>query len=616
MSTASAEFQPSTSEIAGIVEGLAAPRRQIESVFVSVGDLLTQSAGLLEQISTTFEALPNDLDRPELHEATARLTAVGTQAGAFSQSFVQEQRDIERLVEVVAQANRPIDELRRSIRMMGILAINARVVAASVSNLEDSDVFTTDIAELSASAAKTIAEFSQIYEKVRLAVQQAAAARARFEGDHSRSLSELSLKISASLADLATQRQRSADGSAQTLEMSRAIGQRVMTAVMALQVGDSTRQRVEHVEAALGRADAGGDAVTGSVAELCAALLDDAVRTLDADVVEAQQALGDLAREARAITARSREVYGDGGDQGSVLGRLNDDMRQAVRVLQDCDRERQVLAQVAGGVEAAVRVLLRHVAAVQKIEGEMRLVSLNAAIRCAQLGPDGAALNVISRQLRDLTAETVEAAETAASGLNEAAELALAFSAASGDEAAERMAQLERDAVHGLGLMEGVESRLRDALAVLAEAGPRVADLLGGASDGFAEHQSISEALMDAQMRIAALGSAPSQQVEPGSALADILAATRKSYTMGAERQIHDRMWGAAPVLAVVATASDADDLFEDFETIAPSPAEAAEDDLGLDLFDADEPVAEPEGEPLAAADEPLGTVEDDVMFF
>lgn len=616
MNTASAEYVAPASDLAGLVEGLAGPRRQIESVFVSVGDLLTQSAGLLEQISATFEALPNDLDRPELHEATARLTAVGTQAGAFSQSFVQEQRDIERLVEVVAQANRPIEELRRSIRMMGILAINARVVAASVSNLEDSDVFTTDIAELSASAARTIAEFSQIYEKVRLAVQQAAAARARFEGDHSRSLAELSRKISTSLADLATQRQRSADGSAQTLQMSRAIGQRVMTAVMALQVGDSTRQRVEHVEAALGRAEGEDELICGSVGTLCAALLIDAVRTLDAEVVQAQQALGDLARDARAITARSREVYGDGGEEGSVLARLNDDMRQAVRVLHDCDRERQVLAQVAGGVEAAVRVLLRHVAAVQKIEGEMRLVSLNAAIRCAQLGPDGAALNVISRQLRDLTAETVEAAETAASGLNEAADLALAFSAASGEEAAERMAQLERDAVAGLGLMEGVEGRLRGALAVLAEAGPRVADLLDGANQGFDGHQVISEALMDSQIRIAALGATPSRAVEPGSPLDDILAATRKSYTMGAERQIHDRMWGAAPALAVVPAAGDADDLFEDFDAIASSGQDAAEDDLGLDLFDVDEPAGTPDAEPAAAIDEPLGTVEDDVMFF
>lgn len=616
MTTALAEAAAPDTEVSRIVADLVEPREKIEAVFVTVGDLLTRSAGLLEQISTTFEALPSDLDRPELHEATARLGEVAAQARDISASFGREQQDILRLVEVVTQANRPIDELRRTIRMMGILAINARVVAASVSNLEDSDVFTTDIAELSSSAAKTITEFSQIYDKLRVAVQQAAAARARFEEGHSSSLAKLSANIVTSLDDLARQRQRSADGSAETVAMSRSIGQRVMTAVMALQVGDSTRQRVEHIEAALSRV-AGSDTETRrAVAVLTSSLLQDAVKTLDNDVVEAEQALGQLAQDARVITIRSREVYGSGSSDGSVLSRLNDEMREATSVLQACDKERRVLAQVAEGVEATVKVLLKHVAAVQHIEAEMRLVSLNAAIRCAQLGPDGAALNVISRQLRDLTSETVEAADTAASRLNEAASLALAFSASSGDEAAGRMSQLERDAASGLGLMEGVETRIQNALQVLSEAGPRVADLLEGASGGFADHQSISEALSDVQMRIVALGEPESYEAAPGSPLAELLAATRKTYTMEAERQIHDRMWGKPAVVVplVAAAAAEPDDLFEDFGSIAPE-AEAAGDDLGLDLFDADEP-APSASEDAPAASEELGTVEDDVVFF
>jgi hypothetical protein len=601
-----------SSSLLPIVADLADPRNRIEAVFVTVGEMLTRSAGLLDQISSTFEALPSDLDRPELYEATARLAEVGVQSRAIADSFGREQEDILKLVDVVAQANRPIDELRRSIRMMGILAINARVVAASVSNLEDSDVFTTDIAELSSSAAKTIAEFSQLYDKLRVAVRQAAAARAQFEEGHSRSLAELSEKIGKSLDDLGRQRQRSADGSAETVAMARAIGQRVMTAVMALQVGDATRQRVEHIEAAL-TAAADADAETQrAIAELSAALLADAVKTLDADVEQAAQALVELARDTRQITARSHEVYGSAGSDGSVLSRLNSDMRTATMVLAACDKERRLLSQVAEGVEATVKVLLRHVAAVQHIEAEMRLVSLNAAIRCAQLGPDGAALNVISRQLRDLTSETVTAADTAALRLDEAAQLALAFSAASGEEAAERMARLESDAMEGLGLMDGVERRIQNALEVLADAGPRVAGLLEGASDGFADHPMISETLSDLQMRIVVLGQPESYTVAPDSPLASLLAASRKRYTMGAEREIHDAMWGKVAAPVVVAVGADADDLFEDFGSIAADVTAEAESDLGLDLFDADPPT-QPEA---PAADEPLGTVEDDVMFF
>jgi hypothetical protein len=583
----------SSSELAGIVEGLAAPRQEIEAAFVTVGDRLTKSAGLLDSIATTFEALPRDLDRPELTEATARLTEVGTRAREISLSFAREQEDITRLVDVVALANRPIGELRRSIRMMGILAINARVVAASVANLEDSDVFTTDIATLSASAAKTIAEFSLIYEKLGAEVQKAAEQRSHFEEGHSGTLGDLSERIGSSLADVTSQRQRSADGSSETVRISRAIGEQVMAAVMALQVGDATRQRVEHIESALTRVDGAPDHIVGAIAELTAAQLSDAIVTLDQDVVEARRALEELAADAETITARSREVYGEGGAGESALSRLNDEMRQAAAVLRDCERERKKLGEVAGEVEATVKVLLEHVEAVQDIEANMRLVSLNAAIKCAQLGPDGAALNVIARQLRDLTSETVDAAESAASRLGEAATLALAFSAAAGGEAANQVAKLEHDAAEGLALMESVESRIHAALQVLSEAGPAVADLLGGASIGFANHDAISEALADVQLRIVALGTAEGHRVEPGSALAATLEAVRKTYTMESERRVHDAMWGKPAAKAAPAPADDGLDMFEDVG--APEPATA---------------------EPAPVAEDPLGSVEDDVLFF
>jgi len=586
-------------DLRAIVARLAEPRQEIETAFLNVGELLTKSAGLLDQIGSTFEALPRDLDRPEVNEATARLTQVGSRARDISDSFAQEQEDILRLVDVVSKANRPITELRKTIRMMGILAVNARIVAASVANLEDSDVFTTDIASLSSSAARTIAEFTAIYEKLGQEVQRAAAARDLFERSQAGTLSGLAVRIGSSLDAVTSQRQRSAEGSTETVQMSRAIGQRVMTAVMALQVGDATRQRVEHIEAALRKAADATETALHAVAELAAAQLSDTIRTLDGDVDEAEQALGALARDAQSITARSREIYGSGDQDSSALGRLTAEMRQATAVLQDCERERKQLGTVAAEVENTVRVLLQHVAAVQEIEANMRLVSLNAAIKCAQLGPDGAALNVIALQLRSLTNDTVKAAEAAAERLAEAAELALAFSAASGDEASHQMAQLEQDAADGLQLMERVDGRIREALGVLEKAAPQVADYLDGASSGFSNHQAISETLADAQMQLVALGSGTVAPPEADSPLASLLEGIRKSYTMESERQIHDRLFGKpAPVVA------------------PPVPSESGVE--GLDMFDDFESVVAPIKDMAARVDEqePLGSVEDDVLMF
>lgn len=572
----------------GVAELLVSPRQKIDEIFVNVGEKLTRSAHLLEQISAAFEALPGELDRPELAEATVQLTTVSVRASEISAAFAQEQGDLTRLVELVASAQRPVEDLRRSIRMMGILSINARVVAASVRGLENSDVFTTDIATLSTSAFETISMFSQVYEKLAGQVREAAATRARFEQRHSSSLDDLASKISQSVDEVTAQRQRSAAESTETARITRSINQGVMSAVMALQVGDATRQRVEHVEHSLALVPGLAPETGVAIAALGAAQLTDTIAVLDAEVTEAQRALGALADDAQMITARSQQVYGAGDTGGSALSRLGEQMRLAVAVLRDCEAERQKLGEVTSAVEATVKQMIGHVEAVQEIEANMRLVSLNAAIRCAQLGPDGAALNVIARQLRDLTVETVEAADMAAARLQETAELALMFSAAAGDATLNQVAQLEQQTRDGLGLMESVETRIRTALAVLGQAAPKVASLLNDAISEFSDHADIAEALADVEMQLTEQGQDAATSALPGTELADTLVSIRRTYTMESERRIHDGMWGRPEPVATAAVAAAEDDdlgLFDAPSTDADAAAADADDDLDALFF-------------------------------
>ena len=246
------EGSPESRAIASIAADLGASRAELETTFVDVGDWLAQSATLLNRISTTFEALPQDLASPELSEATTRLDAVGRRAQELSASFAAEQEDIARLVAVVTAAANPISDLRRTIKMMGIVAVNARVVAASIGGDEhDFDVFTTDISQLLTGATGTIQAFSTVYAQLTGEVHKAAGQRAQFEAAHRDTLSGLAARLGTNLDEIVRRRTASAEGSAETGRVSRQITERIGSAVMAMQVGDSTRQRIEHVEMAL-----------------------------------------------------------------------------------------------------------------------------------------------------------------------------------------------------------------------------------------------------------------------------------------------------------------------------------------------------------------------------
>lgn len=566
--SAPAAFSAELAALREIATGLAQPRQRIETSFVTVGTRLAEGAAMLNRISKVFEALPAELQSPSLAEASERLAEVGRKAEAISQLFVNEQADLARLAQVVAAADHPIAALRRAVKMMGIVAINARVVAASVvGDGDDFDVFTTDIATLSADAGTTIQHFTAAYRQLTQDVADAVRQRNQATNAQPDTLQDLAAGMDRALAEMARQRAISADGTAATGRVSRQIVGRIASAVMALQVGDSTRQRLEHIEAGLaglcGQLETGADAEAGLtfMGGLQAAQLADTITAFETDVAEAGVALRELASDARIIMDQSRAIYGQGNGEASPLTALSHAVRDAATVLRQCEAERDKLEQVAKSVLATVGVLLGHVEAVQEIEANMRLVSLNAAVKCAQLGPRGAALNVIARQLRELTGETVEAAEAAMAGLHEAARLGQAFGAAANGNTAGKVGHLEQEASAALLSLQAIDGSLATALGTLNSDGPAVIGLLGDAADVFTGQSGISETLRDLEMQLVPLCPPPAAAAPPES-LGPAIAAHRALYTMDAERHIHDQLLGAVPAVAGESTEADLDDIF------------------------------------------------------
>lgn len=562
---------------------LKLPRERIESAFLNVGARLGQCAVMLSRISSVFEALPRDLESEEMLEATRRLEAVGERAQQIAAAFATEQEHIAQLARVVIAAEHPISELRKTVKMIGIVAINARVVAAGiVGELDDFEVFTTDIAILSESATRTIADFSRVYRQLTDEVHKADDQRLHFEATHKDTLTGLAGRLGTNLALVTQRRQEAANGGAETGRLSRQITGRIATAVSALQIGDMTRQRVEHIEASLTTlhdmlkdATSLGDEVvltgdwqeplTAAIRDLQSSQLADTTQSFNREVVEAEDALRQLAADSKTVIDHSHNLYGNGNKQeASPLASLNAELRRASIVLADCEAERAKLDRVAADVDATVQVLLGHVEAVGEIEANMRLVSLNAAVRCAQLGPKGTALNVIARQLRQLTGETVISAEAAMSNLTEAAKLAQLFNDASSGDRAGQVRQLEEEAVASMALLETVESRLAAALHILADDGPKAVRLLAQAASGFDGHAGIAESMLDVQVGVESLAVNAVFDADDQTSLdsiAPVLQKLRKRYTMESERLLHDALFGAPPQTEAAAPPPAEDDL-------------------------------------------------------
>lgn len=564
----------SSASVRRLAADLARPRQDIESAFVAVGARLTEGAALLNTLSKLFEALPGALGGSDVEEATTHLNAVALRAEELAATFGQEKADLERLVDVVNAANSPIADLKRAVKMMGIVSVNARVTAAGiVGDSDDFDVFTTDIATLSDSASQTIQAFAQVYRQLTTEVDRAVTQRARFEAAHADTLTHLGTSLADTLTALSQQRATALESSAETGRVSRQIVGRIGSAVMALQVGDATRQRIEHVEAGLAalaqlldgqvafeqtiEPDQRGRAVA-AIAALEQSQLSQTAASFAQELDQANQALSALAADADNFMARSRDFGGDERGQSSAIASLSAQLRTAVTILSDFDAERAKLETVATAVQSTVKTLLEHVEAVQEIEANMRLVSLNAAVRCAQLGPRGASLTVIATQLRELTSETVVAAEAAMTRLDESSSLAGSFGAAATGQGAGQVGELEQQATLALDILSRLDQHMASALARLNSDGPKVIKLLQNAAAGLSGQSTMAEMLDDLALSAAALSPDPVPD-NPTIELAAILAGLRKLYTMEAERQMHDQLFPQTDKAALTGAANDAE---------------------------------------------------------
>lgn len=549
--------EPLIEELDALLAALREPRERIESSFVEVGNGLSESAQLLSRITALFEGLPQDLDGEEICEATERLQNVIAQAQTVSDGSQDEKERLDELARAVKVAEGPILNLRKAIKMIGIVAINARVyVAGIVGDSAEFDVFTKDITRLAKGAADTVSRFYKSYSQLAGEVAQAVEQRSQFQAHHHDTLTRVAEQLMCDLKDVTARREAAAKGSAETTAITRRITGSVGKTVMAMQVGDATRQRIEHVEAGLERLRglasgegpdtatvAPGDClgVSAAIAGLQEMLIDGIASDFSREVGEAEAALHALAAEADAVMGQGHNLVGAGQGGESELARLGRNLRNIVSVLHRFGDERRKLDRMAISVGDTVEELLGHVAAVRAIEADMRVVTLNAAIKCAKLGDRGRSLDVIANQLREMTGETVESANAAMAKLNDAAEFAHRFTESATGEATGKVAGIEKEVTSALDLMEAVDNQLSEALRSLDSDGEAVRTVLNQASRGFSGQSRTVQSLRDVQARIRALACGLDDGADgDDAATAAVLAELRKSYTMDSERALHD----------------------------------------------------------------------------
>ena len=532
---------PFLSATVAALDPLADAARAVETLFLDVGEKLSAGATDLATVTRRFESLTARLDQEDLRQALACLEQVAGGVAAISRASAGHLADLDGMVEKVSRLQARLLRLCKTITEVRLLSVNARIESAHVaSGALDFSVFTQEIGRLSDLAEQSLQNLDGELDSLGQRIVAARDGQRRFQAAHRQSLTEIGEKIAASVATADGRRTGASETLAAIADEARSVGAHIAAVVLALQIVDITRQRLEHVAEALA-SPPDAPALAAALYRLQAAQLEHAADDLRQAAEAAQANLAAITGEAHRLEAQGRQTFGGGEDgQGSFLLDLAEQLRAANAMMSEYGQATRETESLVRAVAARGAGMVSHVEAVHSIEIDLRLMGLNATLKCGRLGSDGRALGIIAQTLRGYAGSTVADAGQVMEGLNNVIEAAVRLSGQTGGA---------EDGIGGLlSGIGGAEGSLTAAGTDLAEALTALATVLSGVTEALARAQTglagttgldgTLRAVAAHLRRLAADIAPPESDAELDPQLLEHLAGR---YTMDRERQVHAR---------------------------------------------------------------------------
>lgn len=551
-----------------------------ETCFVDAGDSLARAVDALRETKALFarlDAALSDETGRELARLIAQTYGNVEALRADFDGFVTQSLHLRAAVRSVRVE---VGELDRVVRTISSVSINARILGnALMPPRPQVNSFIERLAQMSSEA-------ETILREVKGAVAGIGHDTDRMDQTLQELYQDLMLQVLPALARFAAVAQNVQDGRAEMTAVSADLGQQmkdvfteVSRLIIALQTGDSTRQRLQRVQGVLATVSAPGTPGNGLDAVLVGlarALTDGARTDAESEVDVSIAALETVRRNAEHAMQTARAFYfaraGRGRDGAALAGTPD-------RLEESLDRARRHLVAMrrrATALSGRLDVILKHEGRIRQIAQQVRLSGLNAVLVCAKLGEEGRSLRELAQWLRALTdesdaivlrlqgnlADTQSRTDAAAQAGVERLELALSGFIADAESLNEAMSQIHAtvaDTARGFdGVGRELPVRIGQAEARLAEFRAALADL-----GGYSMMLELIGAVLGGQM--ARFGGGPDA--------AAMLDRLRTLYTMQQERAIHDAVvanWQGAPdapraaprqVVAPVAVEESLDDI-------------------------------------------------------
>lgn len=527
---------------------LDAARRAVEGRFLEAGDVLAQAVEGVGGLIRSLEALAATLEPATVEATTRQLRLAADGLTALPERQAARRGVVEQMIGAGRGLTGCIGDMRRTLAYLQTYAINIKITAGGIAAARSEfGVFTQEVQDR---IERGRGELNAFDTDLAALCSDLASALAQ-EDDLARHCFDLVPAVPDGLAACAqemVEHHGRISGAADSVSsLARQVQKKVGGVLAALQIGDITRQRIEHVQQALEMTaeveDLSQDArarLEVFVFRMLAAQLAATAVDFERDVARIGANMSGLAGDAAEILRLRDLAFGSGGAQGgSFLQRMEAYVGQALGLVDRLARSDAAAFEVGRSAADAAGDLTAKVANLQSIKTDVQQMALNATLKCGRIGDVGKPLAVIAVELR-LHAGHMETSSQEALG---------ALDVMTGEAA--RLAEADTrddDATGGAGAalseacarLRGVGEAVEADLVELARQGEAVVDALRRAAarlDFQSEIGAIIKSGADALSELA--GDEPPWIDDIRAPLAGLLQRIAKIYTMASERDVH-----------------------------------------------------------------------------
>jgi methyl-accepting chemotaxis protein len=590
----SSPFSPTelTGILRGVVQELNAIAGSTEDEFLRLGASLHGFHQRAGDITTTSQDLVNLVSGAEITGGIKSLDRIVERMDYFMRIALgkneQSYSTLSRILEVLDGLDAPLSGFRKINKMLRMLGISTRIESTRLAEgAEGFDNLASDVQQLYVQINEKASSVNERKKELSAVVRQTIARVRSIEAEQRVEVGTMLDHASWSLGVLRDSNVKCTEFATSITTASQDVSGNIADVVMSMQFHDITRQQIEHAGEALadlcsgverfadpGKGSGNPDGIIGdilAVSELQAAQLTHAASELSTAVENILEKLRGIAGMEESISMEAKEMAGSADEAGSSFFKeMESNLTSVAAALQSNAAENRSLEVALEGVDATIEEIALFVQSIETIGEEIELIAINAQIKAARTGEEGAALGVLAEAIQRLSLEARSQTVAITAMLK-------SITDASGD--------LCRDVDEQISALEGevreITAELGELLRMLSNVNVTFVSLLrnidrsvesltsdiGCATSGISVHQRTEAVLGKVIDDLAGLITRmrPMAGTSTNGVSSLSLADLSGRYTMHSERKIHDKLAAAKRGLAC-----------DPVTPLPPTPVEAA----------------------------------------